>query len=65
MSALARAMLDALRERPLQFSELVDLHRDVPWREFLISWGELRTASILKRDEDGRYLVEDSRSGEI
>ncbi|HVH74239.1 MAG TPA: hypothetical protein VM755_04920 [Stellaceae bacterium] len=57
MKALASKIVQALEERPRQFSELVDLHREVPWREFLKAWGEVRAAQILKRDEDGQYLI--------
>ena len=57
MSPLAQKIQSALEAKPQQFSELVDAHRDTAWREFLHAWGELREKNILKRDDDGRYLI--------
>jgi hypothetical protein len=57
MNALADKLRAELSHGPRQFSELVDAHRDVPWRTFLQAWGSLRAANILKRDEDGNYTV--------
>lgn len=57
MSPLARTIMAAIRERPRQFSEIVDEHRDAPWPQFLKAWGEIRSTTALKRDEDGRYVV--------
>lgn len=57
MSPLAEQIRQSLRQRPQQFSELVDAHRHVPWREFLRAWGALRAADVLKRDEDGNYCL--------
>ncbi len=60
MTELAERLMQEVRERPQQFSELVLAHMDVPWREFLKAWGELRAAEILARDDDGRYLIAES-----
>ena len=57
MSPRARALVDALRVRPSHFGELVEAHMDVPWREFLLAWGEVRAADVLARDDEGRYLI--------
>jgi hypothetical protein len=58
MSPLAQEIHRELQAKPQQFSEVADAHRAVAWREFLRAWGELRAANILKRDDDGRYLIE-------
>ena len=58
MSALAKEIIAALESTPKQFSEVVDAHLDVPWREFLQTWGEVRAADILKRDDDGAYYID-------
>ncbi len=58
MSTLSETIKAALTETPMQFSEVVDEHRDAPWRNVLQAWGELRAAEILKRDDIGRYYVE-------
>lgn len=60
MSPLAQAIVREIGDRPQQFAEVVDAHFDVPWPEFLRAWGEVRAANVLKRDEDGRYLIEAS-----
>jgi hypothetical protein len=57
MSPLSEQIKAALSRRPQQFSELVDAHRDVPWREFLRAWGELRASNALKRDDEGNYCL--------
>jgi hypothetical protein len=57
MSPLAETIARELEAAPRQFSELVDAHLALPWREFLLAWGEIRAASILQRDEDGRYFI--------
>jgi hypothetical protein len=59
MSDLARTLIEEIRARPQQFSELVEAHPDVPWRTFLRAWGELRSAGVLSRDDYGRYLIGD------
>ena len=57
MSPLASRIVGELEERPRHFSEIVEAHLDVPWRDFLRAWGEVRAADILQRDEVGHYLV--------
>ena len=57
MSPLARKIHSELEAKPQQFSEIADAHRDTAWREFLHAWGELREQNVLKRDDDGRYLI--------
>jgi hypothetical protein len=57
MSPLASILHETLRTEARQFDELVDRHPDVPWRDFLRAWGELRAADILKRDDAGAYYI--------
>jgi hypothetical protein len=57
VSPLARRLVDELTAGPRHFGELVEAHMDVPWREFLRAWGEVRAADVLGRDEAGRYLI--------
>ena len=57
MSPLAEKIYREIEGKPQQFSDVVDAHREVAWRELLRAWGELRAANILKRDDDGRYLI--------
>lgn len=57
MSPLARSLVAELRERPRHFGELVEAHMQVPWRDFLRAWGEVRAADVLARDDAGRYLI--------
>ena len=57
MSPLASTLRDILRNEAKQFDEMVDLHLDVPWRDFLRAWGELREAGFLKRDDAGAYYI--------
>jgi hypothetical protein len=57
MSPLAATLQETLEREAKQFDELVDLHLDVPWREFLLAWGELRAADILRRDDAGAYYI--------
>jgi hypothetical protein len=57
MSPLAQALVHELRARPSQFGELVEANMDVPWREFLLAWGEVRAADVLGRDDEGRYVI--------
>jgi hypothetical protein len=58
MSALCKVIQAKLTETPMQFAEVVDDHLDVPWRDFLQAWGQLREEDILKRDDIGRYYIE-------
>ncbi len=57
LGALARRIVDELTERPRHFSELVEAHADVAWRDFLHAWGEVRAADVLGRDDAGRYVI--------
>jgi hypothetical protein len=57
VSPLAARIVEALRERPRHFAEVAEMHMDVPWREFLRAWGEVRSSPILGRHDDGLYLV--------
>jgi|TARA_B100000809_G_C14836157_1_gene422928 hypothetical protein len=57
MSPLATTLRDTLQNDAKQFDEMVDLHLDVPWRDFLRAWGELREADVLKRDDAGAYYI--------
>ena len=57
MSPLATTLQETLQSEAKQFDEVVDLQLDVPWRDFLRAWGELREADSLKRDEAGAYYI--------
>lgn len=57
MSPLAEDLVLELRERPRHFAELVEAHTDVAWRDFLRAWGEVRASDLLRREDDGRYLI--------
>ena len=57
MSPLASTLYETLQKEAKQFDELVDQHLEVPWRDFLQAWGELREADILKRDDAGAYYI--------
>ncbi len=57
MSPLAEKIVKQLDSHPQQFSEVVDLNREVPWPEFLRAWGEVRVMKTLVRDDDGNYLL--------
>jgi len=57
VSPLALRLLADITACPRQFHEIVDSHRDIPWREFLYAWGELRAADLLTRDDDGNFII--------
>ena len=57
MTPLALKIVSEIRESPRQFSEIVDIHRDTSWPEFLRAWGEVRGMASLGRDDDGHYLI--------
>ena len=59
MTPLADCIMREIHDRPQQFAETVDAHRDVPWPDFLRAWGELRALNRLERDEDGRYHLKE------
>ncbi len=61
MSPLAQNIFRDLKAKPQQFSEIVDAHRDVAWRDFLRAWGEIREKNILQRGDDGEYLIASAR----
>lgn len=58
MSPLAGEIVAVLKKTPQQFSDVVDAHMDVPWRQMLKAWGEVRAADILKRDDNGAYYID-------
>ena len=63
MSPLAESIVKQLRAGPRQFSEIVDLNRNIPWPEFLRAWGEVRGMETLGRDDDGHYVLKSGNSG--
>ena len=62
MSRLAEVIVAELRAQPRHFGDVVEAHMDVPWRDFLRAWGEVRAADVLARDDAGRYLISASPS---
>lgn len=52
---VAERMLTLLREKPVQFMDLVRAFPDVPYRTILLAWGEVREAHRLTREEEGEY----------
>jgi hypothetical protein len=50
-------MVALLREKPVQFMDLVRAFPDVPYRTILLAWGEVREAHRLTREEDGGYRL--------
>jgi hypothetical protein len=60
VSPLAARIMEALRERPRHFAEIAEMHLDVPWREFLNAWGEVRESPRIGRHEYGLYTIKDS-----
>jgi len=46
-----------LREKPVQFMDLVRAFPDVPYRTLLLAWGEVREGHKLSRTEEGHYLL--------
>ena len=61
MSPLAATLAAKLEATAKQFHDLVDEHADVPWRDFLLAWGELRQADILERDGNGSYFIGEAK----
>ncbi len=57
MSPLAARIVAEISAEPRHFAEVVEAHADVPWRDLLRAWGEVRAASVLGRADDGRYLI--------
>ena len=55
-------MVAEIRTRPHYFSEIVESHASVPWRDFLRAWGEVRALASLGRDDDGRYVMTSATS---
>ncbi len=55
MTPLAARIMEQLRERPRHFAEVVELHMDVPWGEFLRAWGEVRISPAIGREKNGLY----------
>ena len=54
--AIATRWLLPDKHGPLYYYQKLML--DVPWRDFLQAWGQLREEDILKRDDIGRYYIE-------
>ncbi len=57
MPALAAQIAARLRERRLFFADIARDFGDVPWRDLLRAWGEVRQRFTLERDEDGHYHI--------
>ena len=51
-------MIDLLKNKPIMFSDLMDLFEKENYRDILLSWGELREEGLLKRTPDGLYFID-------
>ncbi|MBI3075603.1 MAG: hypothetical protein HYY85_01235 [Deltaproteobacteria bacterium] len=59
LSPVARRMVEMLQVRPLFFYDLCLELGDVPYREILQAWGEVRERCRFGRDEDGHYILQE------
>jgi len=57
VKGVAERMTAMLREKPVQFMDLVRAFPDVPYRTLLLAWGEVREGHKLSRTEEGHYLL--------
>ena len=57
MADLVARIAGRLRELPLFFADIARDFGDVPWRDLLRAWGEVRRRFTLERDEDGHYHI--------
>jgi hypothetical protein len=57
VARLADRIAAVLREKPLQFMDLVRAHRDLPYRTLLLAWGVVRERETLARDDEGHYFI--------
>lgn len=46
-----------ISEEPRFFSDVVRKFRDRPYRDILLAWSTIREKDILKRDEEGHYVL--------
>ena len=51
-------MTELLKDKPIMFSDLMDLFDKENYRDILLSWGELREEGLLKIDPEGLYYLE-------
>lgn len=51
-------MTELLKDKPIMFSDLMDLFDKENYRDILLSWGELREEGLLKMDQEGLYYLE-------
>lgn len=51
-----------IAEKPRYFSEIIVAYgKEHPYRELLLAWSDIREKNILKRDQEGHYLIEQAR----
>ena len=51
-------MTELLKDKPIMFSDLMDLFDKENYRDILLSWGELREEGLLKMDQEGLYYLD-------
>lgn len=51
-------MTELLKNKPIMFSDLMDLFDKENYRDILLSWGELREEKLLKRTPNGLYFID-------
>ena len=51
-------MTELLKDKPIMFSDLMDLFDKENYRDILLSWGELKEEGLLKMDQEGLYYLE-------
>jgi hypothetical protein len=55
---LTRKVLDRLRRGPIHFEDILLEFPEEPYRDLLLSWGQLREEGFLGRElETGRYVA--------
>mgnify|MGYP001178176698 CR=1 FL=1 len=60
---LVRQMESYISESPRFFADVLRQFADRPYRDVLLAWSAIREKDILRRDEEGRYVIDHVKNG--
>jgi hypothetical protein len=57
ITALSKEIEDYIKAEPRFFADILRMFKTNPYRDILLAWALIREKDILKRNDEGHYLI--------